>query len=142
MMEPCLCACSVALHTRCRSLFAMSSEKENDDPNPVPSKKRKLSLSRKGKGRFSSVSEHQLTVSRMLSGEDDPSQKTSLILVTRFPNKSHHRQLPFLVFSTIIVQLIYLVQGMFLHIYDQDCQVMPHLLDICRHIHHSHLHFL
>ena len=62
MMEPRLCACSAALHTRCRSLFAMSSEKENDDPNPVPSKKRKLSLSRKGKGRFSSVSEHQLTV--------------------------------------------------------------------------------
>ena len=34
----------------------------------------------------------------------NPSQKTSLILVTWFPNKSHHRQLPFLVFSTIIVQ--------------------------------------
>ena len=62
MMEPRFCACSAVLHTRCRSLFAMSSEKENDDPNPVPSKKRKLFLSRKGKERFSSVSEHQLTV--------------------------------------------------------------------------------
>ena len=57
-----MCAYSAALHTHCRSLFAMSSEKENDDLNPVPSKKCKLSLSRKGKGRFSSVSEHQLTV--------------------------------------------------------------------------------
>ena len=75
MMELRLCAGLVVLHTHCRYLFAtctcMSSEKENDDSNQVLSKKHKPSLSRKGKGRLSSVSEHQLTVSRILSGEND-----------------------------------------------------------------------
>ena len=72
-MEPHLCACSAALHTRCRSL---SSKKENDDPNPVPSKKRKLSLLRKGKRRFSNVSEHQLTV---MSKPHVPKTQRSLV---------------------------------------------------------------